>query len=246
MDMFLWCKNEGVTLSLSRWFCCFGCILVPHTFDTTRSYSTPIRAELWGKYSCWCCLVKRIFHICNERVYHHRFYVTWHTVPRIQTRILPCKMWSIVFFFQKVCQNPTPDFVRSFAVPFCCGLFFSKKSNSRSMPKLGHHWGHMSWAQPIFPNPTFPQKTNGFFCAVKKNCGSPAFFGVEFQTLPVFLLGKIDIGTGDNFPINSRKKQRVLSVLSTTPYALIHFTQFFCPNVSDTQKKTHGDGDLQT
>ena len=105
------------TLLLSRWFCCFGCILVPHTFDTTRSYSTPIRAELWGKYSCWCCLVKRIFHICNERVYHHRSHVTWHTAPRIQTRILPCKMWSIVFFFQNVCQNPTPHFGQVFCRP---------------------------------------------------------------------------------------------------------------------------------
>lgn len=83
-------------------------------------------AELWGKYSCWCCLVKRIFHICNERVYHHRLYVTWHTVPRIQTRILSCKMWSIVFFFQKVCQNRKPDFVRSFAF-LVVGWLFSKK-----------------------------------------------------------------------------------------------------------------------
>ena len=66
---------------------------------------------------------------------------------------------------------------------FVVGCFSPKKSNSRSMPKLGHHWGtclepnqFFLTRQGIHPNPTFPQKQTEIL-AVKKTAEARLFLG---------------------------------------------------------------------
>lgn len=123
--------------------------------------------------------------------------------------------------------------VRSFAVPFSCGLFSPKKSNSRSNSKT---------RTPVLSPTNFSKshlspKNKRIFSCGEKNCGSPAFLGVEFQTLPVLFLGKIVISVLEIISQSTPgKKQGVLSVLSNYSLCPHPLHSIFCPNVSDTKK----------
>lgn len=66
------------------------------------------------------------------------------------------------------------------------GCFLQKKVIPDQIPRLGH----LSWALPIFPNPTFPQKTSGFFLAVKKTAEARLFWGRNSKPYLFFFWAK--------------------------------------------------------